>query len=60
MQKWLDKPAMLGLSEDSYRELTNRLKLNTMRECLQHARLQWFGHLEIKEENSWSLALGQG
>ena len=32
-------------------ELGTRVKLM---ECLQNWRVQWFGHLEIMEENSWS------
>ena len=36
------------------KELWTRLKLNSMRECLQDRRLQRFGHLERMEENAWS------
>ena len=34
----------------SSEELRNTLELNSMRECLQDRRLQWFGHLERMEE----------
>ena len=43
-------------SEDriSTEELRTRLKLKSMRKCLQDRRLQWFGHLERLEGNAWS------
>ena len=37
----------------SAEELRTRLKLKSMRECLQNRRLQWFGHLETIE-SLWS------
>ena len=36
-------------------ELTARLKLKSMRNCLQDRRLQWFGHLERMEKSAWSI-----
>lgn len=36
----------------SAEELGTRLKLNSMKKCLQDKRLQWFGHLESMEENT--------
>ena len=38
----------------SAEELKIRLKLKSIRECLQDKRLQWFGHLERMEESAWS------
>ena len=38
----------------SAEELRTKLKFNSMNECLQDKRLQWFGHLERLEENAWS------
>ena len=38
----------------STEEFWTRLKLKSMRECLQDRRLQWFGHLERMEENTLS------
>ena len=35
-------------------ELRNRMRLNSLRECMQHRRLQWFGHLEKMEANAWA------
>ena len=35
-------------------ELRTRLKLKSVRECLQHRRMEWFGLLERKEESVWS------
>lgn len=35
-------------------ELRTRLKLKTMRQCLQERRLQWFGFLKGMEESAWS------
>ena len=37
-------------------ELRSKLKLNSIQECLQDRRLQWFGHLEGIEENMCSNA----
>ena len=34
--------------------LRNRLKLKSMRECLQDKRRQWFGHLKRMKESAWS------
>ena len=31
-----------------------RLKLISIRQCLEDKRLQWFGHLEIVKENACS------
>ena len=36
-------------------ELRPRLKLKSIRQCLQDRRLEWFGCLEIMGENSWSI-----
>ena len=33
-------------------ELRTRLKLNSVRECAQDRRLQWFGHVERMEESA--------
>ena len=30
----------------------SRIKLKSIRECLQDKRLKWFGHLERMEENA--------
>ena len=35
-------------------ECRTRPKLNNMRHFLQDRRLQWFGHIETKEESAWS------
>lgn len=35
-------------------ELRTRLKLNSVRKCLQDGRLQWFAHQERMGENAWS------
>ena len=37
----------------SLEKFRNRLKLNSMRECLQDTRLQWFDQLERMEKNAW-------
>ena len=37
----------------SAQEHRNRLKLNSMRDCLEDRKLQLFGHLERMEENAW-------
>ena len=42
-------------SEDMIlKELRTKLKLKSMRKCLQDKGPQWFGHLERMEERSWS------
>ena len=38
----------------SAEELTIWLKVNSMKECLQDRKLQWFIYLEKMEENAWS------
>ena len=38
----------------SAEELWTRLKLKSMRECLQSGRLQWSVNLETMEESVWS------
>ena len=37
----------------SLEKFRNRLKLNSMRECLEDRRLQWFDQLERMEKNAW-------
>ena len=39
-------------------ELRTRLKLKSMRQCLEDRRLQWFGHLERMEKNASSSKCG--
>ena len=34
-------------------ELRNRMRLGSLREYIQHRRLQWFGHLERMEVGTW-------
>ena len=38
----------------SAEELRTRLKMKSMRECLQNKILQWFSYLERIEESTWS------
>ena len=38
----------------SAEEFKTRLKMNSIRECLQFRRQQWFSYLEIIEESAWS------
>ena len=40
------------ISADEFR---TRPTVNITRECLQHKRLQRFGHLERRQENTWSV-----
>ena len=35
-------------------ELRNRMRLDSVREYIQHRRLQWFGHLERMKVDAWS------
>ena len=43
---------------NSAEELRTRLRLKSVRECLQDRRLQWFGPLERMEERKWSNKCG--
>ena len=55
VQTWLDGCAMLGQDDRiSAEELMARLKFESMWECLQDRRLQWFGLLERMGESAWS------
>ena len=60
-KKWLDWRGMMqGWLDENHEDrifalgLRNRLKLKSMRECLQGKRLQWFGHLKRMKESAWS------
>ena len=46
MQGWLNGCNVRSEDRVSMEELRTRLKLKSMRECLQDRRLQWFGALE--------------
>ena len=35
-------------------ELRTRLKLKSLKNCLQDGRLQWFGHLKRMKDSAWS------
>ena len=53
MQGWLNGCNVRSEDRVSMEELRTRLKLKSMRECLQDRRLQWFDALERIEVSAW-------
>ena len=56
---WLESNVMHVCNDESEDKIfaenfRTRLRLKSMKECLQDRRLQWFGHLEGMEESACS------